>query len=65
VSQRLLMSIMSISSACDIGMEVSVKVTCGIGAGEVTTTCTGEICGVYWTSWLGGALLRIVSGGFQ
>jgi hypothetical protein len=59
------MSIMSISSARDIGLEVSVKVTCGIGAGEVTTTCAREFCGVDWTSGLGKALLRIVSGGFQ
>lgn len=59
------MSIMSISSARDIGLEVSVKVTCGIGAGEVTKTCAVKFCGVYWTGWLGEALLRIVSGGFQ
>ena len=61
VSQRLLTSIMSTSSACDIGLEESVKVTCGIGAGDVTMSGTGEISGVSWACRVDGALLRFVS----
>jgi hypothetical protein len=60
VSQRLLASIMSISSAFDMGLDASVKETFGIG-GDVSMRATDEICGVSWSRLVDRASLRFVS----
>lgn len=53
VSHKLLISIMSISSAFDVGVEGSVKVTCEVGGCGVTMIGMGEVCGESCVSCVG------------